>query len=55
MPQRPVFFTAEGDIGRTTYGRQEAESVQLGRFVIIADMKVLYKHRSNAVSDNLLE
>lgn len=35
-PQRPVFFTAEGDIGRT---REESDSVPYARFIIIADMK----------------
>jgi hypothetical protein len=36
-PQRPVFFTAEGDIGRT-FARQESAAVQ-ARFLIVADMK----------------
>ena len=36
-PQRPVFFTAEGDIG--TAPRREAETVQSSRFLIMADMK----------------
>jgi hypothetical protein len=35
---RPVFFTAEGDIGQS-YGRRDVESNPLSRFIIIADMK----------------
>lgn len=34
--QRPVFFTAEGDIGRT---REEPQTSPISRFIIIADMK----------------
>lgn len=34
--QRPVFFTAEGDIGRA---REEPEASPLSRFLIVADMK----------------
>jgi hypothetical protein len=37
-PQRPVFFTAEGDIGQQNPGHQEDETT-LSHFVIIADMK----------------
>ncbi len=36
--QRPIFFTAEGDIGKT-YGKREAEANSQSRFVIVADMK----------------
>jgi hypothetical protein len=35
---RPVFFTAEGDIG-STYAPREPETPQQSRFIIIADMK----------------
>lgn len=35
---RPVFFTAEGDIGQS-YGRRDVENNPLSRFIIIADMK----------------
>jgi len=35
---RPVFFTAEGDIGQT-YGKREVETRLLSRFIIIAEMK----------------
>ena len=35
---RPVFFTAEGDIG-STYAAREPETPPQSRFVIIADMK----------------
>jgi len=38
-PQRPVFFTAEGDIGQQNFGRQEGEAAALSHFVVIADMK----------------
>jgi len=34
--QRPMFFTAEGDIGRA---RDEPENSPMSRFIIIADMK----------------
>jgi hypothetical protein len=34
--QRPVFFTAEGDLGRV---RPEPESAAFGRFLVLADMK----------------
>lgn len=37
-PQRPVFFTAEGDVGQPT-PRRETETTQLSRFLILADMK----------------
>ncbi len=37
--QRPVFFTAEGDIGQHGFGKTETESVQQSRFIIIAEMK----------------
>jgi hypothetical protein len=37
-PQRPVFFTAEGDIGQQNFGRQEDETTH-SHFVIVADMK----------------
>lgn len=36
QPQRPVFFTAEGDIGPA---RQESQSTPQSRFVIMAEMK----------------
>ena len=36
-PQKPVFFTAEGD--QPNFGRVEGESATLSHFVIIADMK----------------
>jgi hypothetical protein len=36
-PQRPVFFTADGD--QPNFGRQEGETATLTHFVIIADMK----------------
>lgn len=35
-PQRPAFFTAEGDLGRT---REEPEATPFNRFIVIADMK----------------
>ena len=35
---RPVFFTAEGDLG-AAYAVRESESSPLSRFVIVADMK----------------
>lgn len=38
QPQRPVFFTAEGDIGHS-FARRESASPQLSRFLILADMK----------------
>ena len=37
-PPRPVFFTAEGDLG-AAYAVRESESSPLSRFVIVADMK----------------
>jgi hypothetical protein len=37
-PQRPVFFTAEGDLGPQTFGRTETTSAA-AHFIIIADMK----------------
>jgi len=37
-PQRPVFFTAEGDVGQST-SRRETETTHLSRFLILADMK----------------
>ncbi len=36
QPQRPVFFTAEGDIGQA---RQETQGPTHSRFVIMAEMK----------------
>jgi hypothetical protein len=36
--QRPVFFTAEGDLG-ATYAVREAETTPQSRFIIIAEMK----------------
>ena len=36
--QRPVFFTAEGDLG-STYAVREAPATTLSRYIIIADMK----------------
>jgi GYF domain 2 len=39
QPQRPVFFTAEGDIGQQGFGRSENDGVQQSRFIIIAEMK----------------
>jgi hypothetical protein len=36
--QRPVFFTAEGDLG-PTYAVREQETTPLSRFIIIAEMK----------------
>lgn len=38
QPRRPVFFTAEGDIGHS-FARQPAEGPQSSRFLILADMK----------------
>jgi hypothetical protein len=38
VPQRPVFFTAEGDLG-AAYAVREPEPVLQSRFVIIAEMK----------------
>ena len=38
-PQRPVFFTAEGDVGAQGFGRSEAPSSAAAHFIIIADMK----------------
>lgn len=35
---RPIFFTAEGDIGQS-YGKREVETNPLSRFIIVADMK----------------
>lgn len=35
-PQRPVFFTAEGDIGPI---RDEPEASPFNRFIVVADMK----------------
>jgi len=37
-PQRPVFFTAEGDLGAQSFGRSEAAGTA-AHFIIIADMK----------------
>jgi hypothetical protein len=37
VQQRPVFFTAEGDIGGL--GRRDADTAQMSRFLIAADMK----------------
>jgi|WetSurMetagenome_2_1015567.scaffolds.fasta_scaffold350733_2 hypothetical protein len=37
-PQRPVFFTAEGDLG-ATYAVREQETTAQSRFLIIAEMK----------------
>jgi hypothetical protein len=37
-PQRPVFFTAEGDLGSQNFGRNETAGTA-GHFIIIADMK----------------
>ena len=37
-PQRPVFFTAEGDLGPQNFGRNE-EAGTSGHFIVIADMK----------------
>ncbi len=39
QPQRPVFFTAEGDIGQQGFGKVENDGVQQSRFLIIAEMK----------------
>ncbi len=35
---RPVFFTAEGDIG-TTYAGRETEATLQSRFIVVAEMK----------------
>jgi len=37
-PQRPAFFTAEGDLGAQSFGRTETTSTA-AHFIIIADMK----------------
>jgi len=37
-PQRPVFFTAEGDLGAQSFGRNDA-AVASAHFIVIADMK----------------
>lgn len=37
-PQRPVFFTAEGDLG-AAYAVREPETTTHSRFIILADMK----------------
>jgi hypothetical protein len=37
-PQRPVFYTAEGDLG-SNYAAREPEPVTHSRFIIIAEMK----------------
>jgi hypothetical protein len=38
-PSRPVFFTAEGDIGTQTFARGEATKPTAAHFLILADMK----------------
>lgn len=37
--QRPVFFTAEGDIGQQGFGKQDGNGAQPSHFIIIAEMK----------------
>ena len=37
-PQRPVFFTAEGDLGAQSFGRSETANTA-AHFIIIAEMK----------------
>jgi len=39
LPPRPVFFTAEGDLGPEKFGRNEKDGGSPSHFIVIADMK----------------